>query len=84
MEPCTYFVGYATLMVYFAYYLLTRQEWTFPAAEDRQYAMYFHALADKRKFDMARYVELRKQADALRSDLQALGFEESTSTNSKS
>nr|CAH8871700.1 unnamed protein product [Trichobilharzia regenti] len=72
MEPVTYFVGYATSMAMYAYYVITRQDYTLPQVFDREYLKSFYKSADKLSFDVERYNELRDQLAHLKSELRRL------------
>ncbi|GAA29012.2 Calcium uniporter protein, mitochondrial [Clonorchis sinensis] len=72
MEPVTYFVGYGTSMAMYAYYVLTRQDYSFPQVFDREYLKRFYKCADKHAFDVNRYNELREQLADLKSELRRL------------
>ncbi|CAG0889220.1 unnamed protein product [Cyprideis torosa] len=54
MEPVTYFVTYTTCMVGYAYFVLSKKEYTYPDAADRQYLQYFHKQARKKGWDVTR------------------------------
>merc|ERR1719481_820350 len=45
MEPVTYFVTYGTAIAGYAYFVMTRQEFLYPDAKDRQRLMLFHKKA---------------------------------------
>jgi len=72
MEPVTYFVTYGTSIGMFAYFLLTRQEYIFPDARDRQFLLRFHQLAKKEKLDIEKYNKLRSDIVEAEHDLQRL------------
>ncbi|CAH8611049.1 unnamed protein product [Heterobilharzia americana] len=72
MEPVTYFVGYGTSMAMYAYYVVTRQDYTLPQVFDREYLKSFYKSADKTSFDVERYNELRDQLAQLKSELRRL------------
>ncbi|PAA81489.1 hypothetical protein BOX15_Mlig012422g1, partial [Macrostomum lignano] len=72
MEPVIYFVGYGTLMVAYAYYVITKQEYTFPQVWDREYLKKFYSDAEKQKFDVEQYNMLREQISQLETEARRL------------
>lgn len=72
MEPVTYFVTYGTIMGMYAYYCVTRQEYEFSAAYDREYLKWFHKRAKKSEFDVEEYNKLRESIAQVESDLRRL------------
>lgn len=54
IEPVTYFIGYGTLMGMFAYYIITRQEYVYPDARDRQFLLSLYRQARKQGVDLER------------------------------
>jgi len=72
MEPVTYFVGYASLMAMFAYYVVTKQEYTFPEVRDREYLLTMHREANKKRLDLERYNKLRNEIAQTEYDIARL------------
>jgi len=72
MEPVTYFVTYGTVMGMYAYYCVTRQEYEFSAAYDREYLKWFHKRAKKTEFNVEEYNKLRESITQVESDLRRL------------
>ncbi|KAG8135337.1 putative Coiled-coil domain-containing protein, partial [Naja naja] len=59
MEPVTYFITYGSAMAMYAYFVVTRQEYVYPDARDRQYLLFFHKGAKKTRFDLEKYNQLK-------------------------
>lgn len=72
MEPVTYFVTYGTLMVMYAYFVLTRQEYTYPDAKDRMQLFGLYRAAKKSKFDVEKYNQLKEAIASVDGELQKL------------
>ncbi|XP_041747540.1 calcium uniporter protein, mitochondrial [Coregonus clupeaformis] len=72
MEPVTYFITYATAMAMYSYYVLTRQEYIYPDARDRQYLLFFHKGVKRQRFDIHKYNELKDSIAEVELDLKRL------------
>ncbi|XP_058406611.1 calcium uniporter regulatory subunit MCUb, mitochondrial [Diceros bicornis minor] len=60
MEPVTYFITFANSMVFFAYFIVTRQDYTFSAVRSRQCLHFFHKKSKQQQFDVAQYNKLKE------------------------
>ncbi|KAF7660423.1 hypothetical protein LDENG_00282000 [Lucifuga dentata] len=74
MEPVTYFITYATSMGVFAYYVLTKQDYVYREAKDRQFLHYFHKGASKNQFNVEKYNELNEELSQVEEDLMRLRY----------
>ncbi|CAK7290152.1 Calcium uniporter regulatory subunit MCUb, mitochondrial [Vulpes lagopus] len=60
MEPVTYFITVANSMVFFAYFIITRQDYTYSAVKSRQFLHFFHKKSKKQHFDVVQYNKLKE------------------------
>lgn len=72
MEPVTYFITYGTSIGVFTYFVLTKQDYVYPEAKDRQFLHYFHKGAKKHRFDVQRYNQLRDELTLVQEHLRRL------------
>ncbi|KAM4604023.1 calcium uniporter regulatory subunit MCUb, mitochondrial-like [Polymixia lowei] len=72
MEPVTYFITYATSIGVFSYYVLTKQDYVYPDAKDRQFLHYFYKGAKKKHFNVDKYNELKEELAEVQEDLRRL------------
>ncbi|XP_012583187.1 PREDICTED: calcium uniporter regulatory subunit MCUb, mitochondrial [Condylura cristata] len=61
MEPVTYFITFANSMVFFAYFLVTRQDYAYSAIKNRQFLHFFHKKSKKQHFDVVQYNQLKEE-----------------------
>uniref|UniRef100_UPI0037E7D23B calcium uniporter protein, mitochondrial-like n=1 Tax=Semicossyphus pulcher TaxID=241346 RepID=UPI0037E7D23B len=72
MEPVTYSVTYITSMIFFGYYMLSKQEFICPKVRDRQFLHFFHRRASRQKFNVQQYNELKDELAMVDADLRML------------
>ncbi|XP_071829572.1 calcium uniporter protein, mitochondrial-like [Apostichopus japonicus] len=72
VEPITYFVTYGTALIMYGYFVLTKQEYLFPEARDRQYLLFFHKFAKRKQLDVEKYNKLKHQVAQVEMDLERL------------
>ena len=72
MEPVTYFVTYAGAMVFYAYFVLTREDSTYPEIRNRFHLLSFHKSAGKQKFDVSAYNAKKEAIARLETEMKLL------------
>ncbi|XP_049314106.1 uncharacterized protein LOC105227159 isoform X1 [Bactrocera dorsalis] len=72
MEPVTYFVTYGTTMALYAYYCLTKSEYTYETVRDRLFLITMHKKAKRKSFDIEKYNQLRREIAEAEYDLRRL------------
>uniref|UniRef100_A0A8C5VER0 Calcium uniporter regulatory subunit MCUb n=1 Tax=Microcebus murinus TaxID=30608 RepID=A0A8C5VER0_MICMU len=60
MERITYFIIFANSMAFFAYFLVTRQDYTYSAVKSRQFLQLFHKKSKQQHFDVEQYNRLKE------------------------
>ncbi|XP_015249629.1 PREDICTED: calcium uniporter protein, mitochondrial-like [Cyprinodon variegatus] len=59
-------------MAMYAYFVLTRQEYVYPDARDRQYLLFFHKGVKRTRFDIEKYNKLKDDIAEVELDLKRL------------
>ncbi|KAM7154964.1 calcium uniporter regulatory subunit MCUb, mitochondrial isoform 1-T1 [Molossus nigricans] len=72
MEPVTYFITFANSMVFFAYFLVTRQDYTYSAIKSRQFLHFFHKKSKQQHFDVVQYNKLKEDLAEAKESLSQL------------
>ncbi|CAH6789064.1 Mcub [Phodopus roborovskii] len=70
MEPVTFFLTFANSMVFFAYFIITRQSYTYSSVWSRQYLQFFHKKSQQQCFDVERYNKLKEDLDEATQSLE--------------
>ncbi|XP_069486979.1 calcium uniporter regulatory subunit MCUb, mitochondrial isoform X2 [Ambystoma mexicanum] len=72
MEPVTYFITYGSAISFYAYFVLTRQDYVYPEIKDRQFLNYFYKKARKQRFDVEEYNKLKEDLARVEASLRRL------------
>ncbi|XP_025778110.1 calcium uniporter regulatory subunit MCUb, mitochondrial [Puma concolor] len=75
MEPVTYFITFANSMVFFAYFIVTRQDYTYSAVKSRQFLHFFHKKSKQQHFDVVQYNKLKEDLAKATESLKQVFFE---------
>uniref|UniRef100_A0A8B9D6K9 Calcium uniporter protein n=1 Tax=Anser cygnoides TaxID=8845 RepID=A0A8B9D6K9_ANSCY len=60
MEPVTYFITYGSAMAFYAYFVLTKQDYLYPDVKDRQFLHYFYRKSKAKHFNVEQYNKLKE------------------------
>jgi hypothetical protein len=60
MEPVTYFLTFANSMVFFAYFIIIQQNYTFLPLRSRQFLQFFHKKSKEQHFDVGQFNKLKE------------------------
>ncbi|XP_052630629.1 calcium uniporter regulatory subunit MCUb, mitochondrial [Harpia harpyja] len=72
MEPVTYFITYGSAMAFYAYFVLTKQDYIYPDAKDRQFLHYFYRKSKTQHFNVERYNKLKEDLAEAEESLRRL------------
>ncbi|XP_062991945.1 calcium uniporter regulatory subunit MCUb, mitochondrial [Elgaria multicarinata webbii] len=72
MEPVTYFITYGSAMAFYAYFVLTKQDYIYPDARDRQFLRYFHRKSQNQNFNVDQYNKLKEELAEVEDSLKRL------------
>ncbi|XP_010187951.1 PREDICTED: mitochondrial calcium uniporter regulatory subunit MCUb, partial [Mesitornis unicolor] len=72
MEPVTYFITYGSAMAFYAYFVLTKQDYIYPDAKDRQFLHYFYRKSKTQYFNVERYNKLKEDLAEAEESLRRL------------
>jgi len=72
MEPVTYFVTYAGAMAFYAYFVLTREDSSYPEVRNRFHLLWFHKAANNHKFDVVTYNAKKEAIAKLETEMKLL------------
>ncbi|KAM4673473.1 calcium uniporter regulatory subunit MCUb, mitochondrial isoform 1-T1 [Amazona ochrocephala] len=72
MEPVTYFITYGSAMAFYAYFILTKQDYIYSDARDRQFLHYFYRKCKKQHFNVERYNQLKENIAEAEESLRRL------------
>ncbi|XP_061441393.1 calcium uniporter regulatory subunit MCUb, mitochondrial isoform X2 [Rhineura floridana] len=72
MEPVTYFITYGSTMAFYAYFVLTKQDYVYPDARNRQFLHYFHRKSKTQNFNVDQYNKLKDDLAEVEESLKRL------------
>uniref|UniRef100_A0A8C6S109 Calcium uniporter regulatory subunit MCUb n=1 Tax=Nannospalax galili TaxID=1026970 RepID=A0A8C6S109_NANGA len=70
MEPVTYFLTFTNSMVFFAYFLITQQNYTYSSVRSRQFLHFFHKKLKQQHFDVEQYNKLKEDLAKAKESLK--------------
>jgi len=74
MEPVTYFVTYGGQMIFYAYFVLTREDSNYPEIRNRLHLLSFYKSSKKQKFNVAEYNAKKETVARLENELRLLNL----------
>ncbi|XP_043401250.1 calcium uniporter regulatory subunit MCUb, mitochondrial isoform X4 [Chelonia mydas] len=72
MEPVTYFITYGSALAFYAYFVLTKQDYVYPDVKDRQFLHYFYRKSRSQHFDVEQYNKLKEALAEVEESLRRL------------
>ncbi|XP_035415054.1 calcium uniporter regulatory subunit MCUb, mitochondrial [Cygnus atratus] len=72
MEPVTYFITYGSAMAFYAYFVLTKQDYLYPDVKDRQFLHYFYRKSKAKHFNVEQYNKLKEDVAEAEESLRRL------------
>ncbi|XP_034627318.1 calcium uniporter regulatory subunit MCUb, mitochondrial [Trachemys scripta elegans] len=72
MEPVTYFITYGSALAFYAYFVLTKQDYVYPDIKDRQFLHYFYRKSRSQHFDVEQYNKLKEALAEVEESLRRL------------
>ncbi|XP_032640517.1 calcium uniporter regulatory subunit MCUb, mitochondrial isoform X2 [Chelonoidis abingdonii] len=72
MEPVTYFITYGSALAFYAYFVLTKQDYVYPDVKDRQFLHYFYRKSRSQQFDVEQYNKLKEALAEVEESLRRL------------
>ncbi|XP_067424310.1 calcium uniporter regulatory subunit MCUb, mitochondrial isoform X2 [Emydura macquarii macquarii] len=72
MEPVTYFITYGSALAFYAYFVLTKQDYIYPDIKDRQFLHYFYRKSRSQHFDVEQYNKLKEALAETEESLRRL------------
>ncbi|KAM4810079.1 calcium uniporter regulatory subunit MCUb, mitochondrial [Rhinophrynus dorsalis] len=72
MEPVTYFITYGSAIAFYAYFVLTKEDYVYPAIRERQFLHHFYKKAKTQRFDVEEYNRLREEFAETEENLRRL------------
>ncbi|XP_047422410.1 calcium uniporter regulatory subunit MCUb, mitochondrial isoform X1 [Sciurus carolinensis] len=70
MEPVTYFLTFTNSMIFFAYFIVTRQNYTYTSVRSRQFLQFFHKKSQQQHFDVEQYNKLKDDLAMAKESLE--------------